>query len=81
MAVNYQNRIVRDGLVLCLDAADRKSYPGTGTTWFDRSGNGNHGTSSNLSNFVINDQKSLYFNLNCDKIDRKLIKIKLNINL
>ena len=40
MAVNYQYRIVRDGLVLCLDAADRKSYPGTGTTWFDRSGNG-----------------------------------------
>lgn len=62
MAVNYQNRIVRDGLVLCLDAADRKSYPGSGTTWFDRSGNGNHGTSSNLSNFVSNDQKSLYFN-------------------
>ena len=44
MAVNYQNKIVKDGLVLCLDAADRKSYPGTGTTWFDRSGNGNHGT-------------------------------------
>lgn len=62
MAVNYQYRIVRDGLVLCLDAADRKSYPGTGTTWLDRSGNGNHGTSSNLSNFVSNDQKSLYFN-------------------
>lgn len=62
MAVNYQNRIVRDGLVLCLDAADRKSYPGTETTWFDRSGNGINGTSSNLSNFVSNDQKSLYFN-------------------
>lgn len=44
MAVNYQYRIVRDGLVLCLDAADRKSYPGSGTTWFDRSGNGNHFT-------------------------------------
>ena len=44
MAVNYQYRIVRDGLVLCLDAADRKSYPGSGTTWFDRSGNGYNGT-------------------------------------
>jgi hypothetical protein len=44
MACNYQGKIVTNGLVLCLDAADKKSYPGTGTTWFDRSGNGNHGT-------------------------------------
>jgi hypothetical protein len=36
--------IVTNGLVLCLDAADKKSYPGSGTTWFDRSGNGNNGT-------------------------------------
>lgn len=44
MAVNYQNKIVTNGLVLCLDAADKKSYPGSGTTWFDRSGRANHGT-------------------------------------
>ena len=25
--------IVNDGLVLCLDAANFKSYPGTGTTY------------------------------------------------
>jgi hypothetical protein len=36
--------IVTNGLVLCLDAADKKSYPGSGTTWFDRSGNRNNGT-------------------------------------
>ena len=30
-------RIVTSGLVLCLDAANRKSYPGSGTTWFDLS--------------------------------------------
>lgn len=30
MAVNYAPRIVTDGLVLCLDAANPKSYPGTG---------------------------------------------------
>ena len=35
---------VRDGLVLYLDAANKRSYPGTGTSWFDRSGNGNNGT-------------------------------------
>ena len=34
--------IVTDGLVLHLDAADIKSYNGSGTTWYDRSGNENH---------------------------------------
>ena len=36
--------IVTDGLVLALDAASHKSYPGSGTTLFDLSGNGNEGT-------------------------------------
>ena len=33
--------IVTDGLILALDAANHKSYPGSGTTWYDLSGNGN----------------------------------------
>lgn len=36
--------IVRNGLVLHLDAANPKSYPGSGTAWKDLSGNGNNGT-------------------------------------
>lgn len=28
-------KIVTDGLVLALDAANKKSYPGSGTTWYD----------------------------------------------
>ena len=40
--------IVTSGLVLCLDAANRKSYPGTGTVWTDLSGNGNTGTLTNM---------------------------------
>ena len=36
--------IVTSGLVLSLDAANTKSYPGSGTTWFDISGNNNHFT-------------------------------------
>ena len=35
-------KIVREGLVLALDAADINSYPGTGTTWYDLSGNNYH---------------------------------------
>ena len=33
--------IVNSGLQLYLDADDATSYPGTGTTWYDLSGNGN----------------------------------------
>jgi len=36
--------IVQDGLVLNLDAGASTSYPGSGTTWTDLSGNGNNGT-------------------------------------
>ena len=35
MATNYSPRIITDGLVLSLDAADKNSYPGSGTTWTD----------------------------------------------
>jgi hypothetical protein len=44
MAVNYNPSIVRSGLVLYLDAANRKSYSGAGTSWNDISGTGNNGT-------------------------------------
>jgi hypothetical protein len=44
MSFNHSPKIVTDGLVLCLDAKDLKSYSGSGTTWNDRSGNGNNGT-------------------------------------
>jgi len=35
MSVGYNPKIVTDRLVLCLDAANTKSYPGSGTTWSD----------------------------------------------
>jgi hypothetical protein len=37
-------QIITDGLVLNLDAGNPASYPGSGTTWSDLSGNGNNGT-------------------------------------
>ena len=37
MSLGHGANIVRDGLVLHLDAANPKSYPGTGTTWNDLS--------------------------------------------
>jgi len=52
MAIQYANgKIVTDGLVLCLNAADKNSYPGSGTTWTDISGNNNTGTLTNGPTF------------------------------
>ena len=47
MAISYNPSSVTSGLVLCLDAGNTKSYPGSGTTWTDLSGNGNTGTLTN----------------------------------
>ena len=44
MGTSYNSSIVTDGLVLCLDAANPRSYPGSGTSWLDISGNGKYGT-------------------------------------
>jgi hypothetical protein len=45
MAVEYANgRIITNGLVLSLDATDKTSYPGSGNTWLDVSGNGKNFT-------------------------------------
>lgn len=47
MGVSYNSNIVTNGLVLCLDAGNPRSYPGTGSTWFDASGATNTGTMVN----------------------------------
>lgn len=51
MAIYRGPNIVRNGLVLALDAADRNSYRGSGTTWTDLSGNTNTGTLTNGPTF------------------------------
>jgi hypothetical protein len=52
MGVGYNPKIVTDGLVLCLDAANQKSYPGSNTVWTDISGNGNNGALINGTELV-----------------------------
>ena len=53
--------IVTNGLVLCLDAANVKSYPGSGTTWTDLSGRGNNGTLVNGVGYSGSNLGSLSF--------------------
>ena len=61
MTIGYGPTVVTDGLVLALDAADRNSYPGSGTTWTDLSGNGNNGTLDNSVTYTSNNGGGLSF--------------------
>jgi hypothetical protein len=61
MSIGYGPRVVTDGLVLALDAADTNSYPGSGTTWNDLSGNGNTGTLTNGPTYSSDNGGSLSF--------------------
>lgn len=65
--------IITDGLVFCLDAANSKSYPGTGTAWTDLSGNDNNGTLTNGPTFDSSNGGSIVFDgvndqVNCGNI-------------
>lgn len=67
MTVNAGPDIIETNLILSYDAMNPRSYPGTGSVWFDVSGNDNHGSissgeynssgwlqnSGNVSNFFI----------------------------
>ena len=54
MATKGGPNIITDGLVLALDAASPRSYPGTGTTWYDLSGKGYNATLFNTPTFADN---------------------------
>ena len=54
MAFHYSPKIVTNGLVLALDAANPNSYPGTGTTWYDLSGN-------NYTHTIVNNSATMNF--------------------
>jgi hypothetical protein len=61
MSLAHSPSLVLPGLTLCLDAANPKSYPGSGTTWTDLSGNGNNGTLVNGVGYNSGNLGSLVF--------------------
>jgi hypothetical protein len=61
MALHHNPRIVTSGLIVALDAADTNSYPGSGTTWYDVSGNNNHATLQNGATFNSDGKGSIGF--------------------
>ena len=50
----YTPSIIRDGLEIYLDAGQTESYPGSGTTWTDLSGNGRNLSLVNSPTFTTN---------------------------
>jgi hypothetical protein len=61
MAITRGPKIVRNGLVLALDAADINSYIGSGTSWKDMTGNENSGTLVNGPSFSGSNGGSIVF--------------------
>jgi hypothetical protein len=73
VGTNYNPRIVTEDLVLCLDAANPKSYPGSGTTWFDLSGKAHNGILVNGPIYSANDKGLIALDGVNDYIDCGLI--------
>ncbi len=69
MALAHSPRIVRDGLALYLDAANTKSYPGSGTTWTDISGKNHAGTLTNGPTFSSDNGGSIVFDGSNDYVN------------
>jgi hypothetical protein len=69
MAIYRGPNVVRNGLVLALDAADKNSYVGSGTSWRDLSGNSNNGTLTNGPTFNGGNGGSIVFDGVDDSID------------
>lgn len=61
MAASLGPKITTNGLVLALDAADRNSYPGSGTAWLDLGGGRNSGTLANGPTFDSSNGGSIVF--------------------
>ena len=67
--ISYNTSVVRDGLVLHLDAANRKSYPGSGTAWNDLSKNNNNVVLTNGVGYNSTNNGNLAFDGVDDHVD------------
>ena len=76
MGLAHSPSIVTDGLKVCFDAANPKSYPGSGTTWYDLSGNDNHGTLLNSPTFNSDKGGCFVFDGTNDRISFTLVATK-----
>jgi hypothetical protein len=75
MGLYHSPRIVTNGLVLALDAADRNSYVSGSTTWYDLAGS-NNGTLTNGPTYSSANGGSITF----DGVDDIVITPTVNLN-
>ena len=68
MGTSYNPRIITDGLVLCLDAANKRSYPGAGTAWSDLTNNNHNGTLENNAAFTSANGGGIAFDGTDDRV-------------
>ena len=68
MGIDYNNVIVTDGLIFYLDAANSRSYPGSGNTSYDLSGFGNTGSIVNGTGFSSTNNGHFIFDGTNDQI-------------
>jgi hypothetical protein len=71
MSFHYSPKIITDGLVLYMDAANPKSYSSGSTTWNDLSRSSNNGTLTNGVSFDTLNYGSLSF----DGVDDRVSKV------
>ena len=82
MAIHKNNPpIVTNGLQLYLDAANKRSYSGSGTTWTDLSGRGNNGTLMNGPTFNNGNGGSIVFDGTNDYVSNGTPNLQQNWTL
>jgi hypothetical protein len=69
-STSHGPKVVTDGLVLCLDAANTKSYPGSGEIWKDINNYGYNGTLVNGPTFSTEGKGCIVF----DGVDDYLVR-------
>ena len=82
--MQYGPKIVTNGLVLCLDAADRNSYSGAGTKWSNLTSTGNNGTLVNGPIFNNNNQGNIIFDgvddyVDCTELDTSVFTTEASL--
>lgn len=62
MSATYNTSIIKNGLQLYVDASNTKSYPRSGSVWYDLSGNNRNGTMTGSPTWASNNGGVIQFN-------------------
>lgn len=78
MSFHFSPKIVTNGLILCLDAANTRSYPTTGVNCRDLTGNNNNGTLINGTSFDSSNGGNIVFDGVDDRMSTTLTNVGTN---